>query len=142
MITDMELQNKIGMFAFHHIGVATRGIDREFPIYKMIGYEKESDVFEDPAQGIRGLFIIAKDQPRLELLENLEGYDTLNIPLKRGGKLYHIAYYVYDIEKAIEVFVRNRAKIVSPLKESVYFGTRVCFLFLPNSMMIELVEKL
>lgn len=55
MIVDMDLQHTIGMFDFHHIGVATRSIEREIPIYSLMGYKKESDVFDDPAQGIRGL---------------------------------------------------------------------------------------
>lgn len=136
-----NIKREIGALTFHHIGVATRSIDRELPIYTLMGYKKESDVFNDPAQGIRGLFITAKNQPRLELLENLEGSKALDIPLERGQKFYHIAYYVQDIEKAVEIFTRNRAKIVAPLKHSVYFGKRVCFMILPNMMMIELVER-
>lgn len=141
MITSRNLKRTVGLFSFHHIGVATRSIDKELSIYTLMGYKRESNIFDDPAQGIRGLFITAKDQPRLELLENLEGSKTLDIPLKRGEKLYHIAYYVQDIEKAVEIFTRNRAIIVSPLKQSVYFGKRICFMVFPNMMMIELVEK-
>lgn len=77
----------------------------------------------------------------MELLENLEGSETLNIPLKRMNKLYHTAYYVQDIEKAVEILTNNCARIVSSLKRSVYFGKRICFMILPNMMMIELVEK-
>lgn len=140
-IADRNLKRAVGMFSFHHIGVAARSIDRDFSIYRLLGYKKEGDVFDDPVQGIRGLFITAKDQPRLELLENLEGSRTLDILLERREKLYHTAYCVQDIEKAVEIFTRNRAKIISPLKQSVCFGKRVCFMVLPNMMMIELVEK-
>ncbi len=139
-IAHRNLKRELGEISFHHIGVATRGIEKELPLYTLMGYKKESIFFEDQTQGIRGLFLIAKNQPRLELLENLVGSHTLDEPLKRGQKLYHTAYYVQHIEKAVKVFSHSRAKIISPLKQSVYFGKRICFLMLPNMSLIELIE--
>lgn len=139
-IAHRNLKRELGEISFHHIGVATREIEKELPLYTLMGYEKESGIFEDHAQGIRGLFLIAKDQPRLELLENLVGSHTLDEPLMRGQKLYHTAYYVENIEKAVEVFSHSRAKMISPLKQSTYFGKRICFLMLPNMSLIELME--
>lgn len=141
MVLRRQCRQSFGGFEFHHIGVATRSIDKELPFYTLLGYEKEGGVFEDSLQGIRGLFLTAKDQPRLELLENLPDSHTLDPQLKMNQKLYHTAYYVGDIEKAIEAFTKNRAKIISPLKQSAYFGKRICFLLLPNMGMIELLEK-
>lgn len=127
-------------FSFHHIGIASKALEKDLPAYALFGYEKEGGFFEDPMQGIRGIFLTAKDQPRIELLENLDGSHTLDIPLAQNQKMYHAAYYVDDIEKAIQVLSLNRAKMISPLKESVYFGKRICFMMLPNMMMIELLE--
>lgn len=141
MIARRNRKQAVGDMAFHHIGVATRSIEKELPVYLLMGYEKEGEAFEDPAQGIRGLFITAKDQPRLELLENLPDSHTLDKPLESGQKFYHTAYYVDDIEAALKMCQNNRAKIISPLKESVYFGKRICFLMLPNMQMIELLER-
>ena len=90
---------------------------------------------------MHGLFLIAKGQPRLELLENLSNSSTLNYYLKNASKIYHSAYYVDDIENVISILKNVRAKIVSPLKQSVYFGKRICFMMLPNMMMVELIEK-
>lgn len=141
MIARRNRKQAVGDMTFHHVGVATKSIEKELPVYLLMGYEKEGEAFEDPAQGIRGLFITAKDQPRLELLENLPDSHTLDKPLANGQKFYHTAYYVNDIEAALEMFQKNRAKVISPLKESVYFGKRICFLMLPNMQMIELLEK-
>lgn len=134
-----NFKREAGAFSFHHIGVACRSIEKELPVYTLMGYEEEGACFEDPGQGIRGLFL--NGNPRLELLENLDGSQTLDQPLKRGQKLYHTAYRVERIEKAVEIMTRNRAKIISPLKPSVYFGARICFLMLPNLSMIELIES-
>ncbi len=135
------LAEALGGLEFHHIGVATRSLEKELPVYTLLGYAPESAVFEDPAQGVRGLFITAPGHPRLELLENLPGSATLDKPLELRQKLYHTAYYVPDLDRALAIFSANRAKLLSPPKPSVYFGGRICFLTLPNLGIIELMEK-
>ncbi len=141
MIFKRNLRQLIGDFSFHHIGVAVKDINKEFTTFSLLGYTKSSEVFEDENQGIRGLFIEAKGQPCLELLSDLEGRSTVAPMLQSGNKMYHFAYTVSDIEKALEVLTNAKAKIVSPLKMSTYFGKRICFLLLPNLYMIELIEK-
>lgn len=131
----------VGKFEFHHIGVATKEIEKEFSYYKIFGYLREGNSFEDNEQGIKGQFIINENQPRLELLENISGSTTLNTFLEKNIHMYHTAYLVENIEKVIELFMRNRAKLLSPLKESVYFKKRICFLVLANSFLIELIER-
>lgn len=139
-VLDRCLKRQLKNMKFHHIGVATRQIEKELPLYLLLGYEKESGIFEDGLQGVRGIFLTAEGQPRLELLENLPGCHTLDTPLRQNQKLYHAAYCVEDIEQAMNLLIRNRAKVISPLKKSAYFGKRICFLMLPNMMMLELVE--
>lgn len=131
----------MGGFEFHHIGVCTANITNELLAFQMLGYKVEGNTFLDENQGIKGQFLIAKGQPRIELLENLPGSSTLNYYLENNIKLYHFAYYVDNIEKIIELFSKCRARIISPLKESIYFKKRICFLVLPNKYMIELIEK-
>ncbi len=140
-IFETVLTTAIGELAFHHIGVATKSINKELAIYTLMGYKKEGDFFDDEAQGIRGIFITKKGHPCLELLENLNDSTTLDKQLEHNQKLYHTAYYVDNIEKTMDLFLLNRAKVISPLKQSVYFKKRICFLMLPNMSMIELLER-
>ena len=124
----------------HHIGVATRSIARELPVFQALGYQKCSEAFVDPGQKIRGLFIAAPNQPMLELLENTEASGPLDSCLKNGIKFYHFSYVVEAIEPVLEALVREqRAKVVVPVTTAVYFQ-RICFVMLPNMMLIELVE--
>lgn len=136
-----NLKKELGGLEFHHIGVACRNIEKEKALYYLLGYSPEGDEFIDKAQGIRGQFITAPSQPRLELLENLDGFETLTPYLKTNTKLYHIGYYVPDFNKAKSILRNYGANFVSPPKDSVYFGKRICFSFLPNMQMIELMEK-
>ena len=110
---------------FHHIEYCSLERDRKAN-FQFLGYQAESHCFTDSSQGIMGQFMIANNQPRIELLQNSEGSTTLTPYLEKGVKLYHFAYSVDQIEKACEYLVKCRAKVMSPLKESVYFGKRIC----------------
>lgn len=136
-----NLRSVIGKLEFHHIGIATNGIEEEFAAYRYLGYVREGAKFEDPEQGIRGQFLIAPGQPRLELLENLDGSKTLDVWLQNRVKMYHFAYKTPHIEKAVSVLNENRIRTVSPFKNSVYFKKRICFLMLSAGFLLELIEE-
>ena len=130
-----------GGMEFHHIGVACTSIEKDKKAFQMLGYSFEPVAFEDKNQGIKGIFGNAKNQPRVELLENLEGSATLTPWLEKGVKMYHFGYLANDIEKACFYMEKIKAKVISPLKESAYFGKRICFYMLPNMMLVELIER-
>lgn len=140
LIFQRNLRLLIGKLEFHHIGIATNSIEKEFSAYRFLGYVREDLAFKDHEQGIRGQFITAPDQPRLELLENLEGSATLDVWLKNRVKVYHVAYKTSNIDEAVSVLNRNKIRIVTPLKMSVYFKKRICFLLLSPGFLIELIE--
>lgn len=141
LIFHRNLRSLVGKLEFHHIGIATEDIEKEFTPYRFLGYAREGSVFEDSEQGIRGQFITAPGQPRLELLENLKGSTTLDVWLKNRVKMYHFAYKTDNIEEAFTVLNRNKIRTVTPLKMSVYFKKRIGFLLLSAGFLIELIEK-
>jgi hypothetical protein len=128
-------------FEFHHVAMASHDIEREYHIFKLFGYQKEGNCFTDSLQGVKGQFIIAPLQPRIELLQNLEGSHTLDSWLNNKIKMYHCAYYVRNIDEVIGMLVPKRAKVVGEIKKSVYFDSRICFLVFSNMFMIEIIEK-
>lgn len=141
VIFQRTMRQLIGKFEFHHIGVAVKDLYMERNLFQMIGYTQESPVFEDSLQGIKGMFLTATGQPRLELLQNLEQSTTLTKFLLAGIKMYHFAYLVNDFDQAVAVFQKMRAKMIFSPQISVYFGKRICFLMLPNMLLIELIEE-
>lgn len=141
MIFKRNLRRIAGTLTFHHIGVACKSVEKEFPMFSLLGYQKESPWFEDPIQGIAGIFITAEGQPRLELMEDINHSGTLAPHIRNGNKMYHFAYTVSDLDAAIKVLQNAKAKMILPAKVSSYFGSRICFLVLPNMYMIELIEE-
>lgn len=126
---------------FHHIGVATKDIDAETRHYGALGYLPEGEDFVDPEQRIAGRFLVAEGQPRLELLANTADDGPLGPWLAKGVKLYHFAYEVPDLERAIDTFTETRARVVVPPVAAVAFGGRpIAFLMQPNGFLVELIQ--
>lgn len=124
----------------HHIGVATRNIEKEFEMFSKLGYEKCSEIFEDKIQRMRGLFIKASNQPCLELIEGVGDNNPVKSHILKGNKFYHIAYETSNIEKDLDDFIKNyNARVIVPTTNSTYFD-KICFILLPNMMIVELVQ--
>ena len=142
-ITDLDsgIAEIIAGLKFHHIGVATESFEREIKAFSLLGYKVEGEPFEEPTQGMRGQFLVAPKQPRLELIENLPGSTMIDVFLKNKIKMYQIAYTVKDVVATTDALVQQRCRIISPPTKSVTFGKMVSFLLLPNRMMIELIEE-
>jgi len=129
-----------GKLKLHHIGVATKNIEKDFEIFSKLGYEKCSDIFEDKIQHMKGLFIKAQDQPCLELIEGVGEDNPVKSHILKGNKFYHFAYETQNIEEDLKDFIENKkARIIVPITSATYFE-KICFLIMPNMMLIELVQ--
>ena len=129
----------INNLKFHHIGIACKNIKTEAGYFETLGYKPVSEIFVDNNQKIKGLFIEAAGQPRLELLENACDDGPLNSCLAKGIKFYHLAYETTDLENVIADFIAQKAMVIKPITDAVYFH-KVCFLMTKNMVLIELVQ--
>ncbi len=128
-------------YEFHHIGYATTSIDRERRAFDLLGYRIEGEPFVDARQGIAGCFLCGPG-PRIELLENLPGADTLTPWVNAGVKMYHFAYQVDDIMTALEWARNRRAKvIVPPVPATAFNGRQIGFVMFRNGMMLEFINR-
>ena len=140
-IFNRNLKKELGPLEFHHIGLATTDIEKEYDVFRLIGYVREGDPFVDEIQGIKGQFITSHSGPRLELLENISGSETLDTWLKNRIKMYHLGFIVEHFDSAIDELKRRKAKIIKRPELSTYFGKRICFIVFNNSFLLELIEK-
>lgn len=125
---------------FHHIGLACRNMARDRADHELLGYQAEGDVFEDPLQRIRGLFMTLGPM-RVELLEPLDETSPLQAYLKRGIKIYHECFLCPNIAQAVKQLEAGGARLVSSPKPAVAFDQRlIAFLILPSQLLIELIE--
>jgi methylmalonyl-CoA/ethylmalonyl-CoA epimerase len=130
------------MLKFHHIGIACRDISKTQAFYLDMGY-KASPVVEDPLQHVRISFLDKDGEPRLELLEPLDGQSPVARTLATAGVApYHMCYEVDDMEAAISSLRNRRFLLVSgPVPACAMENRRVAFMFQKNNGLIELVEE-
>lgn len=80
----------------------------------------------------------------IELMAPLsEDSPVSNFLKKRGGGIHHIAYEVDDLEDQIEVFRKNRIRLLNPEAGKGISGSRIVFAH-PGDLsgvLLELVEK-
>jgi len=127
-------------YTFHHIGYATKCLLRERDFFIRLGYSQADADFSDHEQGVQGCFLEGPG-PRLELLENLPGSDTLTPWLNAGIRMYHLAYQVKDLNEAIEWARGQRGRMaVSPVPAVAFKGRRICFFAFREGPMIEFIE--
>lgn len=128
-------------YRFHHIGYATKSIQAEQRILSFLGYEDEGLEFRDERQGVLGLFMTGTG-PRIELLENLPGSNTLTPWITAGIKMYHFAFYVNHIGEALEWARARRVRIVTPPTPAVAFqGRAVAFVMFREGLLLEFIQS-
>lgn len=126
---------------FHHLGYACASLAKERAQFEQLGYRQEGEAFADPVQGVAGLFL-AGPGPRVELLENLPGSQTLCVWLDQGVKIYHFAYEVPDMTEALAWSRGQRAvTTVQPVPAVAFGGRRIAFVMLRTGLMLEFIEE-
>lgn len=128
-------------YEFHHIGYATASIAREQSMFMFLGYRIEGEVFADERQGVAGCFMVGPG-PRIELLENLPGANTLTPWLNGGARMYHLAYWVDRLDEALEWAGSQRARVVvQPVPAPAFGGRRIAFVMFRNGLMLEFIQR-
>ena len=128
-------------YEFHHVGYATASIEREQSMFMLLGYLMEGEIFADERQGVAGCFMVGPG-PRIELLENLPGANTLTPWIDAGIRMYHLAYWVGNIEDAIKWARGHRARVVvQPVPAPAFGGRHIAFVMLRNGLMLEFIQS-
>ena len=125
---------------FHHLGCATRCIEAESTMLKAMGYRVEGETFIDETQGIRGYFATGPG-PRLEILENLSGRDTLTPWIEQGIRYYHLAFLTPDLERSLFVASSFRGRlVVKPTPATAFGGRDIAFYLFRDGTLLEFIQ--
>jgi len=126
---------------FHHVGVACLDLDLETAHFRGLGYEVEGSDFEDPVQGVRGRFLVAGG-PRLELLADLPGREVVAPWLRKGIRMYHLAWEVRNLRDAIRQLGNRGARVVvAPVPAVAFPGRHIAFMMLANRQLVEYIGE-
>jgi methylmalonyl-CoA/ethylmalonyl-CoA epimerase len=127
---------------FHHIGIATKDIEKSSYIYSLFGYKAGNKIF-DPIQKVELCFLEKVGFPIIELVSPVEESSPVNNILNKNGTVpYHTCYAVDDLVAEIVKFKKEKfIVVVSPVTAIAFDNRRVCFLYHKMSGLIELLEK-
>lgn len=131
-----------------HIGYLCNDIQKSIQAFTSLGYEQESEVFEDNIQDgdnkARNVFIcfLRNGETRVELVSPINETSDVYFTLKRQGESpYHICYQVDSLEESIQVLKQTGWMVLKQPAKAIAFGNkRVAFLFKRGGGTIELVE--
>ena len=90
---------------FHHIGLATKNMDRAKRLYESLGYAV-SDSIVVASQRVRVCFVTKVGHPMIELIEPLSEDSPVRAILgKTGSTPYHLCYATRDLGE-VEIQLR------------------------------------
>ncbi|MCS7281121.1 MAG: VOC family protein [Desulfobacterota bacterium] len=137
-----------------HIGFVTTERERVESILRRIGLESITKHVPDEIQKVSASFadIGENDRVYLEILTPTSSDSPIsNFLQKKGPGLHHLCFEVEDIEEAKKIFVQAGFRVVVEPRECEAYDinlgrnpkktTKIAFLFIPNFLLVELIEK-
>ena len=138
-------ENNSRITGISHIGIAVPDIGEARKLYELLGFCSEmEEVLAEEDYGVRVL-MMSQGSQRIELLEPLEKgkespIDSYN--KKKPYKMYHLAYFVSDLEAQIKLLEQKKFLMISqPRASACAKGKRAVFMFHRKMGIIELVEE-
>lgn len=124
---------------FHHIGLATKSVEQFLSRFRDLDPTEDLQ-FRDSIQGVAGKFVKVGGVS-FEIMEPLDGDQTLDPWLTNGNRVYQVAFEVDDLEAEIHIARSDHVRIVREPHPSVAFnGRRVAFLMPAPGLIVELIE--
>jgi len=130
-------------FKVHHYGLATNDLQRSLDVFQSLGYKLEGDIFLDPIQKVKLVFVSRQEEPLIEIICDLdETGPTKNIIAKSGNGFYHICYEVNNIGESIERFKELGFMLRhKPVPATAFRGRNIAWMYNRFIGLIELLEK-
>lgn len=105
-----------------------------------LGLQAEGPAIDDPIQKVRVQFF-AGPGPRIELIEPLAPDAPVSGMLKRGTRLYHLAYMAADFDACRADLEQAGYRAVAPPAPAAAFDMkRIVFMMSPTALLVEIIE--
>jgi len=126
-----------------HLGMAVKDIHKASRFYKnSLGWKEKSELYEDPIQKVKVLFMADENGFVYELLEPTDKDSPVSRFLEKRISLYHLCYSVENLEKKIKKLTNKGFYLISGPTEAIAFERRnIAFLINRDNLIIELVEQ-
>ena len=129
----------------HHVGIVVDDIESGIQRYKaMFGFAQVSEVVDDPIQKVSVVLLSGPEEGSVpvELIAPLTDDSPVSKILKGNMRLYHLCFWVENIEEALKNLRSNGAIVISgPVPADLFEGKKIAFVYTPDKYVVELLEK-
>jgi methylmalonyl-CoA/ethylmalonyl-CoA epimerase len=129
----------------HHIGYVVPSIAAVGARFaKSVAATWDERIIHDPLQKVLVSFLApaGESTAQIELVEP-SGEDSPVLPfLDRGGGLHHLCYEVDDLDSHLQL-MRSRGSVPAraPMPAVAFEGRRIAWMFTPDRLLIEFLER-
>ena len=128
----------------HHIGILAEDMEKAIRNHREIfGLHQATEIVEDPIQRVRVVMLAPEEGGiPVEIITPSSRDSPINDLLKGKIRLYHLCYEVDDLDEALELTRRAKARVISgPSPAELFHGGRIAFIFSPDGYVVELLEQ-
>tara|TARA_R110001606_G_scaffold270916_1_gene419466 strand:+ start:964 stop:1368 length:405 start_codon:yes stop_codon:yes gene_type:complete len=127
----------------HHFGYLTSSIDSSVKEFSALGYVTFDKLYFDEVRGINIQFIRSMSGELIELIESVsENSIVQGLLTKNKNSIYHICYYIDDIQEKISTLSEQGFVLISKPQPAIALSNcNVAFLLSKNAGMVELYES-
>ena len=134
--------DQINIQRLDHIGIVVKNIPTALETYKEnLSLNDFTEIFEDPIQGVRVVFISIQNSSRIELIEAIDGESKIIQFSDNGGGLHHICFEVPNLSATLQ---RTRAMgavtVCEPVPAVAFQNRNIAFIYTREKQLIEFVE--
>jgi methylmalonyl-CoA/ethylmalonyl-CoA epimerase len=131
--------------SLHHIGHVVSSIGESLDHWRAsLGGVEVSEVFEDPIQKVRVVFIDLPPAgtPQYELVEPASADSPVWRFAEQGGGLHHLCFEVDNLDEHIVHMKSLKAALIRPPRPAVAFGgRRIAWMHLREKLLVEYLER-
>jgi len=122
----------------HHVALIVTDLEKSISFYSSYFDFSVEKRFEKPEKGAKAVYLVNKDNQRIELFqfENMQDANVTDIGVKG---IRHIAFSVEDIERAVEEYTKRGLSFTKITMGAS--GKRYCFTQDPDGIQIEFYEE-
>jgi methylmalonyl-CoA/ethylmalonyl-CoA epimerase len=108
---------------------------------RVFGYKQMTKIVENSRQKVKVTFLKKEDSITIKLIEPVEGNQSLQNFVNRGGGFHHVCFKCSDIEEKIDELKNEGLILLVPPQEGEAFNNnKIAFLLARYGLNIELID--
>jgi len=125
-----------------HICIAVKDLEEAIAYWEDIfGYSQFTGVVENTLQKVKVVFMKKEGSTLVKLIEPVEGNQSLQNFVNRGGGFHHICFKCSDINSKIkELSEKGLIVLVPPQPGEAFNNHKIAFLLARHGLNIELID--